>query len=172
MTGLDVEDRDHARWITLDRPDCRNALTPEIVSAIADAVRGATEVQARCVVLAGRNAAFSSGLDLRVAMEQGPALLDDAHAHLARFQSAIRALVEAPMPTVAVLDGVAFGFGADLALACDLRVASTRAYFQEGFSRIGLIPDGGGTWFLPRLVGLSKALELTLLADKLDAASA
>ncbi len=172
MNGLHVEDRGNARWITLDRPDCRNALTPELIEAVGTAVRGATDAGARCIVLAGRNEAFCSGLDLRVAMDGGAELLHDAHAHLARFQGAIRAIVEAPQPTVAVLDGVAFGFGADLALACDLRVASTRAYFQEGFTRIGLIPDGGGTWMLPRLIGLSKALELTLLADKLDATAA
>ncbi|MBI5516291.1 MAG: enoyl-CoA hydratase/isomerase family protein [Deltaproteobacteria bacterium] len=170
MDGLHIEDRGGARWLTLDRPDCRNALTPELVEHLASAVRDASS--ARCVVLAGRNGAFCSGLDLRVAASQGPALMEEADAHLARFQAAIHALVECPAPTVAVLDGAAYGFGSDLALACDLRVASTRAYFQEGFVRIGLLPDGGGTWMLPRLVGLPKALELCLLGERLEAAQA
>ena len=170
MNGIHIEDRGAARWLILDRPDCRNALDPTALPALAEAIRGAKD--ARVLVVAGRNGAFSSGADLRYAMSAGPALFDALEGYLANFQAVLRALVEAPQPTVAVVDGPAYGFGCDLALACDLRVGSTRAYFQEGFVRIGLIPDGGGTWMLPRLVGLSKAMELMLLGDRLGAEDA
>lgn len=165
-----VEDEGYVRWITLDRPDCRNALTPPIVDALERAVAGAQE--ARCIALTGVNGAFCAGADLHIVAETGPQALERAEAHIESFQALIRAIVEAPQPTVAVIDGPAVGFGCDLALACDLRVASRRAYFQQSFARVGLVPDGGGTWMLPRLVGLSKALELALLANKLDAPAA
>jgi len=168
--GLIVEDRGAARWITLDRPDCRNGLTPPLVAALCEAVRSAST--ARVIAFAGRNDAFCSGLDLRVAAEFGPQLTANMEDHITAFQDIIRAIVQAPQPVVAVLDGPSAGFGSDLALACDLRIASTRATFQETFVRIGVIPDGGGSWMLPRLVGLSKALELILLGEKVDAATA
>lgn len=170
MNGIHVEDRGDARWLILDRPDCRNALDPTALPALTEAIRGAKD--ARVIVIAGRNGAFCSGADLRYATAAGPALFEALEGYLASFQGVLRALVEAPQPTVAVVDGPAYGFGCDLALACDLRVGSQRAYFQEGFVRIGLIPDGGGTWMLPRLVGLSKAMELMLLGDKLTAEDA
>lgn len=167
MNGIHIEDRGSSRWMILDRADCRNALDPEALPSLTAAIREARD--ARVLVLTGRNAAFSSGADLRFAVAEGAALFDRLEGYLQNFQELLRAIVDAPQPTVAVVDGPAYGFGCDLALACDLRVASTRAYFQEGFARIGLIPDGGGTWMLPRLVGLSKALELMLLGDKLGA---
>ncbi|MEZ4409938.1 MAG: enoyl-CoA hydratase-related protein [Polyangiales bacterium] len=170
MNGVHIEDRGGARWVTLDRPDCRNALEPAVLASLTEGVTTAGD--ARVIVLAGAGGAFCSGADLRYAASQGPDLLERVDEHLANFQDLIRAVLRAPQPVVASVDGAAYGFGCDLALAADLRVASTRAYFQEGFVRIGLIPDGGGTWMLPRLVGLSKALELALLGEKLDAAEA
>jgi enoyl-CoA hydratase/carnithine racemase len=165
-----IEDQGPVRWITLDRSDCRNALTPAIVATMREAIVSAT--QARAIGITGLHGAFCSGLDLRTMMESGPELLEKADEHLARFQDLVRAIVAAPQPVVAAVDGAAVGFGCDLALACDVRVASTRAYFQESFTKIGLIPDGGGTWMLPRLIGLAKALEVAMLAEKLDAPTA
>ncbi len=162
-----VEDIGPARWISLNRPDCRNGLTPDVGKRVIDAVRSAHN--ARVIALTGRNAAFSSGLDLRVAMEAGPELVERAEEHLRDFQGMIHAIVDAPQIVIGIVDGPAVGFGCDLALACDLRIASRRAYFQESFAKIGLVPDGGGTWMLPRLVGLPKALEMVLLADKIPA---
>ncbi len=172
MSGVTVEDRAGTRWISLDRPECRNALDPDVLAALTAGVDGAVAAGARAIVLIGRSGAFCSGADLRHAVAQGPELLTQVDQRLEEFQGLIRAIVGSPLPTIAAVDGVAYGFGCDLALACDLRVATTRAYFQEGFVRIGLIPDGGGTWMLPRLVGLSKALELTLLGEKLEASAA
>jgi enoyl-CoA hydratase/carnithine racemase len=85
------------------------------------------------------------------------------------FHSLIRAIVRCPKPTIAQMDGAAVGFGADMALACDLRIASSTAYLQEKFVNIGLMPDGGGTFWLPRLVGTARALKAMLLSDKLEA---
>ena len=172
MSGVSVEDRGGARWITLDRPDCRNALDPDVLGALRAGVDGAAAAGARAIVIVGRSGAFCSGADLRYAVAQGPELVRNVETHLGHFQDLVRAIVSSPLPTIAAVDGVAYGFGCDLALACDVRIATSRAYFQEGFVRIGLIPDGGGTWMLPHLVGLSKALELTLLGEKLDAAAA
>ncbi len=168
--GVHVEDRGAARWITLDRPETRNALEPGVLAAMTLAVQQAGD--ARVIALTGRGGAFCSGADLRYAAANAAELSADIDAHLGRFQALVRAVVSAPQIVVAAVDGAAYGFGADLALACDLRVASTRAYFQEGFVRIGLLPDGGGTWMLPRLVGLSKALELALLGERVDAHAA
>lgn len=167
-----IEDRDRARWIVLERPARKNALLPTMLDAMTEAIESAPAAGMRAIVLTGEGGAFSAGADLRWAAEQGGELYAELEQILGRYQRIVKALVSSPLPTVAVLDGVAYGFGCDLALACDLRIASDRAYFQEGFVRIGLIPDGGGTWMLPRLVGLSKALEMTLLGDKLSAEDA
>jgi len=172
MTGFRVEDLDRARWIVLDRPERRNALVPPMLAAMTAAIESAPGDGMRAIALSGEGGAFCAGADLRWAAAQGPDFFNNLDEHLARYQRLVAALVASPLPTVAVLDGAAYGFGADLALACDLRIASDRAYFQEGFVRIGLIPDGGGTWMLPRLVGLSKALELALLGERLPAEEA
>jgi enoyl-CoA hydratase/carnithine racemase len=95
--------------------------------------------------------------------------MDHLDAYMDAFHSLIRAIVRCPRPTIAQMDGAAVGFGADMALACDLRVASTSAYLQEKFVNIGLMPDGGSTFWLPRLVGTARALRAMLLSEKLEA---
>ena len=167
MTGLGVEDRGPVRILTLDRPDSKNGLTVELVYALRDAVRDTT---ARVVMLAGANGAFCSGLDLKAAMQRGVAPTPQAEKDLREgFHGLIRALVEGDRPTIACVDGAAAGFGCDLALACDLRVISERAKFGEIFVKRGLMPDGGGTWTLPRIVGLGRALELFYTGDTIGA---
>lgn len=168
--GFHVEDQGAVRRITLDRPDCKNGLTPAIAEGMTDAIHLARDK--RVIVIGGRNGAFCSGLDLRVAIEMGPQLLANAEEHLAGFQRLADAIARSSAIVVAAVDGAAAGFGCDLALVSDLRIASERAFFQHSFSRIGLIPDGGGTWLLPRLIGLSKALEMCLLAERIDAKTA
>ncbi len=167
-----VVDRDAVRWITLDRPASRNALTTEVNAALITAVRGATVASARVLVLAGANGAFCSGLDLKAAAAEGldPATVEGRMR--THFHGLVRALRDLPAPTVAVVDGAAAGFGCDLALACDLRLCSDRARFGEIFAKRGLMPDGGGTWALPRIVGLGRALELMLTGEMIDAAEA
>ena len=156
--------------VTLNRPEARNSLTKNVVLALARAIEGAsTAPDVRCVVLAGAGGHFCAGADLRRTFAEDPDIMDHLDEYMDAFHSLIRAIVRCPRPTIAQMDGAAVGFGADMALACDLRVASTSAYLQEKFVNIGLMPDGGGTFWLPRLVGTARALRAMLLSEKLDA---
>jgi 2-(1,2-epoxy-1,2-dihydrophenyl)acetyl-CoA isomerase len=170
--GVTVADHAGVRWITLHRPESKNGLTAgsnaAIIAALASAADDAHE--RRVVVLHGAGGAFSSGLDLRAAAAVGQTSSVDNETRMrAHFHGLIRALVACPLPVIAAVDGPAVGFGCDLALACDLRFCSARARFGEIFVKRGLMPDGGGTFLLPRLVGLGRALELMLSGDLVDA---
>jgi len=161
------------RWIELDRPDSRNALTVDVNRRLIAAVVGAEAAGARVVVLAGAGGSFCSGLDLKEAVRAGPRPAADLERDLRdHFHGLIKAVREVAVPTIAVVDGAAAGFGCDLALACDLRLLSDRARFGEIFVRRGLMPDGGGTWALPRIVGLGRALELLYTGEMVDADTA
>ena len=172
MTDLQLDDRDGVRTLTIDRPQSRNGLTTELCDRLAAGVRGVAD-EIRAIVVTGANGAFCSGLDLKDAMQRGvtdgPALERGLRES---FHGVIRALVESDRPTIALVDGAAAGFGCDLALACDLRVVSDRGVFGEIFVKRGLMPDGGGTWHLPRIVGLGRALELMLTGELVNAAEA
>jgi enoyl-CoA hydratase/carnithine racemase len=172
MADVLTTDEGRVRWITLNRPETRNALTTAVNDAVRVAIEGAPASGARVVVLSGAGGAFSSGLDLKVAAEEGmdPETIESRMR--AHFHGLIRAVRACPLPTLAVVDGPAAGFGCDLALACDLRLVSDRARFGEIFVKRGLMPDGGGTWTLPRLVGLGRALEMMLTGEMVDAAEA
>ncbi len=167
--GLDISDAGGVRTITLNRPDTRNALTVELVGAIGDAVRD-VPATVRVIVITGAGGAFCSGLDLKDAMRRGlragPQVEADLRTH---FHGTIKALVACDRPTIAAVDGAAAGFGCDLALACDVRWLSDRAIFGEIFVKRGLMPDGGGTWLLPRIVGLGRALEIMYTGDRIAA---
>jgi enoyl-CoA hydratase/carnithine racemase len=123
----------------------------------------------RCVVLSGAGGHFCSGADLKGTMASDPNFLDNLEVYMDVFHAGIRSIVRCPKPTIASMDGAAVGFGADVSLACDLRVASTKAYLQEKFVNIGLMPDGGGTFWLPRLLGTARAMKAILLSDKIEA---
>lgn len=170
---LTLTDRDGVRWIEMNRPETKNGLTPELNAEIIEALASvAGDSDLRTVVLTGAGGSFSSGLDLKDAASR--VLVPDALGeNLDKyFHGLIRAIRDTPVPTIAAVDGVAAGFGFDLALACDLRFVSARAWFAEIFVRRGLIPDGGGTFFLPRLIGLGRALHLMYTGDKVDAENA
>jgi 2-(1,2-epoxy-1,2-dihydrophenyl)acetyl-CoA isomerase len=164
-----------ATWVTLDRPDALNALDGPTKEALVDALREAAgDPAVRAVALTGSGRAFCVGQDLREleqAYREGraPDLADALERHYAPI---CRLLAEMPKPTVAVLNGVAAGAGVSLALACDLRLAADTARVRLAFSGIALVPDAGSTWHLPRLVGLSRAMEIALLGDWVDAAQA
>jgi len=172
MPDVLTTDDARVRWITLNRPETRNALTTQVNDAVRAAIESAPTADIRVVVLSGAGGAFSSGLDLRVAAEEGmdPSTIESRMR--IHFHGLIRAVRACPLPTIAVVDGPAAGFGCDLALACDLRLISDRARFGEIFVKRGLMPDGGGTWMLPRLIGLGRALELMLTGDMVDAVEA
>jgi enoyl-CoA hydratase/carnithine racemase len=164
-----VEREGPVATLTLNRPGTRNALDPELLAALGAGLREVTaDTTVRAVVLTGAGEAFCSGADLKGALgdlEAGA----DLGPRIEQFHALIRAIVDAPQPFIAAVEGPAVGFGADLALACDLRVLGKDAYLQEKFVAIGLMPDGGGSFWLPRLVGLGRALEYLLLGTRIDA---
>ena len=171
MADLRVETADAVATITLDRPDALNALTVPLKEALLAAFRDlASDDGVRAVVLTGAGRAFCAGQDLRERLE--PDALPLADEIRARYNPLIRAMRALPKPIVAAVNGVAAGAGASLALAADIRIAAEDATFLLAFGRVGLIPDSGATWLLPRLVGAAKAAELALTTDPLTAADA
>jgi len=160
--------------LTINRPARRNALTPSLARLIAEELDQVEESgRAELVVLRGAGGHFSAGLDLHWLRSLGdmPAVAD-LQRGLADFQAAVLAVVRCPVPVLAVLEGTAAGFGLDLALACDLRLAASNASFTSAFARMGLVPDGGSTFTLPRLVGIGPALRLLLAGETIDAGRA
>jgi enoyl-CoA hydratase/carnithine racemase len=154
----------------MNRPEARNALTRAVIAGVRDAFDAASrDPDVRCIVLTGAGGHFCAGADLRQNMIADPDLMDRLDTYLDEYHAVIKAIARCEKVSIAMLDGCAVGFGADLALACDLRVASTAAYVQEKFVKIGLMPDGGGSFWLPRLVGTAKALQMILLAEKVEA---
>jgi len=171
VSDLRVETADGIATVTLDRPDALNALTIPLKQALIGAfVSIAGDASVRAVVLTGAGRAFCAGQDLRERLEPDAAPLDIELNE--RYNPLIRAIRGAPQPVVAAVNGVAAGAGASIAFACDLRIAADNARFVLAFAGIGLIPDSGATWTLQRLVGPSKAMELSLLPDPLTAADA
>jgi 2-(1,2-epoxy-1,2-dihydrophenyl)acetyl-CoA isomerase len=170
-----VSRADGAAWrLTINRPARRNALTPELAAAVAREIEQVcASDSARVILLEGAGGHFSSGLDLRWLAELGPSpIRGDIRDGLERFQSVILAIVKASLPVVALVRGTAAGFGVDLAVACDMRLAGTSASFTSAFSRMGLVPDGGSTYGLPRLIGDGAALRFLLASETVDAAAA
>src|SRR5438477_7960846 len=158
------------RRITLNRPERLNALTVEMAAALAAALDDAVaDKTCRAILLTGAGRGFCAGQDLTEIIGASPADLDRLLAHYHPLILKIRTL---PIPVVCAVNGVAAGAGANLALACDIVLAGEGASFVQAFARIGLIPDCGGTWFLPRLVGMARARALAMLAEPLPAATA
>jgi 2-(1,2-epoxy-1,2-dihydrophenyl)acetyl-CoA isomerase len=168
MSEVIVERIGRTTVICINRPEARNSLTRPVLQEMRSAlVAAATDSDVRCVVITGAGGHFCAGADLRKNLED-PDMLEKLDAYLDDFHGLIKGIVRCPKPVIAMIDGAAVGFGADIALACDLRVASTAAYIQEKFVKIGLMPDGGGTFWLPRLLGTSRAMQVILLAEKLE----
>jgi enoyl-CoA hydratase/carnithine racemase len=160
--------------LVINRPKVRNALTRATMQALRSGVdRLVRDAEVRVIVITGagtgQEASFCAGADLKSVFAEDPDFLDKLDFYLDDFHGVIRAIWNAPKPVIARVDGGAVGFGCDLALACDLRIVSTRGYFQSSFTKIGLMPDGGGTATLTRLAGLGVATELVLLASKIEA---
>jgi 2-(1,2-epoxy-1,2-dihydrophenyl)acetyl-CoA isomerase len=171
MADLRIEVEGAIATVTLDRPEALNSLTVPLKDALIRAFRElATDGGVRVIVLTGAGRAFCAGQDLRERME--PDALPLADEIRTRYNPLIRAIRAAPQPVIAAVNGVAAGAGASLAFACDLRIAAARASFVLAFGRVGLIPDSGATWFLPRLIGAAKATEVALTTDPLSAADA
>ncbi len=157
--------------VTLNRPDKLNAFTQAMVDELIEALRLVTGTDAvRCIVLTGAGRAFCAGADTVLLQELGRSLDREVGARLVDGARAVHTLIRtAPQPVLCALNGVAAGGGANLALGCDLRLAADTAKIGQVFTRIGLHPDWGGSWFLPRLVGPARALELFLSAELVEA---
>jgi 2-(1,2-epoxy-1,2-dihydrophenyl)acetyl-CoA isomerase len=157
--------------VTLNRPEVLNGLTDEVLDAVAAGCRQAADDDGiRVVVITGAGRGFCSGQDLRAGLESGAV---DIREHLRNhYVPMIRAMRELEKPVIASVNGVAAGAGMSLALAADFRIAGESATFIQAFVRIGLVPDAGSSYFLPRLVGTAKALELAMLGETVDSAEA
>jgi len=160
--------------ITLNRPDKLNAFNPEMHQRLKAALERARDESAvRAVLLTGAGRGFCAGQDLAERnVAAGAAPIDLSVTIGSYYNPLVRRMRELPKPIVCAVNGVAAGAGANIALACDLVLAARSASFVQAFSRIGLLPDSGGTWFLPRLAGTARAMGLALLAEKLAAEDA
>lgn len=161
--------RDGLAVITLNRPDVMNALNPlmraELTHALLD--MGA---KARAIVLTGKGRAFCAGQDLGDKVSAANADLERTLRD--EYEPLLRAIYECPVPTLAAVNGAAAGAGANIALACDVVIATESAVFLQAFARIGLIPDAGGTYWLPKQIGMAKAMGAALFAEPITAEEA
>lgn len=157
--------------ITLNRPDVLNALDDALIRALRDAVeRAAGDDAVRAVLLTGAGRGFSSGADL-ASVPPSPSL-DLGQLLRERYHPVILAMRSMPKPIVCAVNGPAAGAGMSIALAGDIVLAARSAYFVQAFSKIGLVPDAGSTWFLPRYAGDVRARAMALLAERIDAPTA
>lgn len=155
--------------LTMNRPDVLNALNAPMLDELGAAFdAAATDPSVRCIVLRGAGRGFGSGQDLHAFQENADQSSSDIGGNLAKYHRIALAIRNLPKPVIAAVHGACAGASCNLALACDLRIAADSARFIEAFARIGLVPDAGGAWFLPRLVGTGKALEMALLADEVN----
>ena len=167
--------KNHIATLTLNRPERLNALGDTLREDFHDAVgKAAADPGVRVIVVTGAGRGFCSGGDVKSMKEretsgEAPSPADQAFPMRDR---AILAMRDCPKPIIAAVNGPAAGAGMNLALACDMRIASTAAKFSQAFVKRGLTPDWGGSWFLPRLVGTAKAAELIFTGDSIDAAEA
>lgn len=170
MNSVLFEIKNSIGFITLNRPDKYNAFNREMALQLQEKLDDCKSREVRCVLITGAGKAFSSGQDLEeVADPNGPDVTTILGEHYNPIVTRIRKMEK---PVVAAVNGVAAGAGANIALCCDVVIASQAASFIQAFSKIGLIPDSGGTYFLPRLIGWQKASALSMLGDKVAAEEA
>ncbi|MCF3936317.1 2-(1,2-epoxy-1,2-dihydrophenyl)acetyl-CoA isomerase PaaG [Acuticoccus sp. M5D2P5] len=159
--------------VTLNRPETLNAFNEEMHRDLADAIAIAeTDTTVRAMILTGEGRAFSSGQDLSDRRAGGAADLDLGDTLGRLYNPLVRRIRALPLPVIAAVNGVAAGAGLNVALACDIVVAGRSAVFLEPFANLGLVPDAGGTFTLPRLVGRTRARAMAMLAEKIDAETA
>lgn len=164
---LRISDDGAVRTLTIDGPGTRNAIDAETLAGLRDVLREtASDAEVRVVVLTGAGEDFSSGAHLGNATDEHPT------ARMRRWAETVIALQDLPQPTIARVRGVAVGAAANLVLGCDLVVADTTLRYCQIFTRRGMSPDAGGSWLLPRAVGLLQARRLALLGDMVEAAEA
>ncbi|MDE2305439.1 MAG: 2-(1,2-epoxy-1,2-dihydrophenyl)acetyl-CoA isomerase [Gammaproteobacteria bacterium] len=156
--------------LTLNRPEKLNSFTTAMHAEVRDALARVPSSGARVLVISGAGRGFCAGQDLGDrAVAPGERAADLGESIEKNYAPLVLALRALPLPVIAAVNGVAAGAGANIALACDLVIAARSANFVQAFARLGLVPDSGGTWFLPRLVGQARAFGLAMLAEKLPA---
>lgn len=172
MSEVVVEDRGSVRWLTLNRPEVMNAITSSMLEQLNTELKKADDDQSvRVLVLTGAGRGFCSGLDLKQAAAGegigGAGLASAGARHYSTREICTVTLQRMDTPVIAAINGPAAGYGLDLALGCDLRLMSDAAVLMPGFAKMGVIPESGGTWYLPRLLGWAKACEVAMLGDNL-----
>lgn len=172
VTWLLTEDRGLVRWLTIDRPDRKNAIPFEGWGELRTAFENFEQSGQRVLVVTGSGGEFCAGADLDPARLDRIQTVADRHARMKEVGSAAMALHRLTKPAIAAVDGVAVGAGMNLALGCDVVVATDRARFSEIFVKRGLTVDFGGSWLLPRIVGLQRAKELALSGRIVEAEEA
>lgn len=175
MPDLLYEKTGHVGRVTLNRPDRLNAISPAMLEDLGRALEEADrDRDVRAIVMTGAGRGFCSGLDLKDTAE-GKGIsgaLSGGVAHLGTRHLPTTVLFEIDTPVICAINGAAAGYGFDLALGCDMRLMSDQAKLIPGFAKRGIVPESGGTWYLPRLVGWARACEIAFLGDDLPAAKA
>jgi 2-(1,2-epoxy-1,2-dihydrophenyl)acetyl-CoA isomerase len=170
MSSILFESKDQIGFITLNRPDKLNSFNREMSLLMQEALDNCKSEEIRCVHITGAGKGFSAGQDLAEVVDPGG---PDIHKILSEhFNPIVKRIRDLEKPVLAAVNGVAAGAGANIALICDVVVASQTASFLQAFSRIGLIPDSGGTHTIPRLIGWQKASALMMLGEKISAVEA
>ena len=174
MSEVRVETEGNIRKIILNRPEAMNSITPGMLAQLNDEIKSADEdVGVRVIILTGEGRAFCAGLDLKQAASgegiSGALSGSNGAIHYSTREICTVTLQRIDTPVIAVINGAAAGYGLDLALGCDMRLMSDKAILMPGFAKMGVIPESGGTWYLPRLLGWAKACEISMLGDTLTA---
>lgn len=177
MSAVLYEEKDGIAVVTLNDPRTRNALTDPVIDGIVDACRRVNaDMNIRCMVLTGAGDSFSSGGNVKQMRDRegmfGGSPVDMRRGYQNTIHGIPRALYDLEVPSICAVNGPAIGAGCDTTTMCDIRIAGRRAVFAESFLRVGLVSGDGGAWFLPRVVGLSRAYEMTLTGDMVDAEKA
>ena len=174
MDEINIEDRGSVRWLRLNRPKVMNAITGEMLTLLNTELKKADDDKdIRVLVITGEGKGFCTGLDLKQAAAGvgigGSGLANAGARHYSTREICTVTLQRMDKPVIAAINGPAAGYGLDLALGCDLRIMSDAAVLMPGFAKMGVIPESGGTWYLPRLLGWAKACEVSMLGENLNA---
>lgn len=171
MSTIHIKKQNQVTYIYLNRPDKFNSFNREMALELQNILSEAEKDNAcRCIVVSGNGKAFCAGQDLQEAIDKnGPGIYNIVTQH---YNPIIKLIREIKKPVIAAVNGVAAGAGANIALSCDIVLASQNASFIQAFSKIGLIPDSGGTYFLPKLIGFQRASALMMTGDKISAQEA
>lgn len=175
MADLLIEKRNHVGFLTLNRPDRMNAISVEMLTMLGDALAEFDDdKEVRAIILTGEGRGFCSGLDLKdtaAGKGIGGGLAGGA-SHISTREIPTVTLHRIDLPVICAINGPAAGYGFDLALGCDMRIISDRAKLVPAFAKRGIVPESGGTWYLPRLLGWARACEIGFIADDISAGHA